>query len=159
MLRMLRVITLTFQYIFISWWFYFITKWGEMFLGGNNDGVCVRSQQAYRAEDVPFHLVVLAYEWEKFKLLLTLNIAGHCRQRNYFILFDNHTTCFDHKCSSSGVTIHIHIYQTATLTFTFTYTYLSSAYNSFVSGFVGNIHPITQVKIECKLSHSLFKFV
>jgi hypothetical protein len=47
------------------------------------------------------------------------------------------------------------------LTFTFTYMYLSSAYNSFVSGFAGNtnIHQITQVKTECKLSHSLFKIV
>jgi hypothetical protein len=36
---------------------------------------------------------------------------------NTTILFDNHTTCFDHKRSSSGVTIHAHIYQTATLTY------------------------------------------
>jgi hypothetical protein len=62
---------------------------------------------------------------------------------NYFILFDNRTTCFDHKGSSSGVTIHAHVYQTATLTFTFTYMYLSSDYNTLVSGFVDNtnIHP------------------
>jgi hypothetical protein len=79
----------------------------------------------------------------------------------YFILLDNHTTCFDHMESASGVTIHAHIYQTATLTFTLTYMYLSRAYNSLVSGFVGNknIHPITQVKSECKLSHSLLKIV
>jgi hypothetical protein len=36
------------------------------------------------------------------------------------------------------------------LSFTFTYTYLSSAYNSLVSGFVGNtnINPITHVKLN-----------
>jgi hypothetical protein len=46
-----------------------------------------------------------------------------------------------------------HIYQTATPTFTFPYMSLSSAYNSFASGFVDNtnIHPITQVKIEFEL--------
>jgi hypothetical protein len=63
------------------------------------------------------------------------------------------TLCFDHKGSSSCVTIHAHIYQTAALIFTFPYMCLSSAYNSFVSGFVGNtnIHPVTQVKIEFEL--------
>jgi hypothetical protein len=78
---------------------------------------------------------------------------------NATILFENHTKYFDHKGSSSGVTIHAHIYQTATLAYTFTYMYLSSAYNSLVSGFVGNtnIHPLTQVKI--KLRHSLFRIV
>jgi hypothetical protein len=48
---------------------------------------------------------------------------------NATILFDNHTTYFDHKGSSSGVTIYAHVYQTSTLTFTSTYMYLSSDYD------------------------------